>query len=63
MTEDIIAILGITVSTHPDEKKVVLSVKVSDAPESYAHAALDREAVNVLMDRLEFHMHIAETRP
>ena len=53
---------GVQVSTHPSEKKVILSVKMSETPEEWAHAALDREAVNVLIDRLEFHRHMAETR-
>ncbi len=53
-------ILGIKVSTHPSDKRVILSIQLNQDPDVYVSCALDREAVDVLRDRLEFHMHLAE---
>ena len=56
----ILGILGVQVSTHPSEKKVILSVQLSQDPKVDVVATLDRAAVDALRDLLEFHMHLAE---
>ena len=54
------SILGIDVSMHPSERRVILSIKLSDDPEAYAIAKLDRQAVDAMRDNLEFNMYMAE---